>query len=302
MFIECLATSRASGDRYFIARTLEFLGVTDLDRAEYDSSQAFLDEALEIFRELGDEEGTALILRSLGMLAQLRGRYDEAREIYQECRAILSDLDYRQQLAWVLQHLGWLAYEEGQFGQATAFCQESSELFRRIGNETSMLWGLATSGLAARGMGNPSRAGELLGECLDHPLANPISNALAHYGLGQLALDRSDPGRALEHLKQSLVLLHQDDYLRHIAIVLEAVARAAIQAGEEAQAARLFASVEALREKHTTPLPPSEREEYQAGLEAIRAVLSPQALSREWAVGRALTLDEAVALALRVEV
>jgi predicted ATPase/DNA-binding XRE family transcriptional regulator len=300
LFIECLATSRASGDRYIIARTLEFLGVTDLDRAEYASSQAFLDEALEIFRELDDEEGTALVLRSLGMLAQLRGRYDEAREIYQECRAILSDLDYRQQLAWVLQHLGWLAYEEGQFDQVTAFCQESSELFRRIGNETNMLWGLATSGLAARRMGNPSTAGERLRACLDHPLANPISNALAHYGLGLLALDRSDLGSALEHLKESLVLLHQEDYLRHIAIVLEAVARAAIQAGEDAQAAQIYASVETLREKHLTPLPPSDREEYQAGLEALRKVLSPQALSREWAVGQALTLNDAVSLALRV--
>jgi predicted ATPase/DNA-binding XRE family transcriptional regulator len=275
LFIECLTNSRASGDRFITARTLEFLGITDLDRADYTSSQAFLDEALAIFRDLGDAEGTALVLRSMGTIAELRGRFAEAHEIYRECRAILSNLDYRQQFAWVLHHLGWLAYQEGNFEQSAALCQESGDLFRRIGNETSMLFGLSTSGLAIRRMGDHSRAGKIFRECLDHPLANPISSALSHYGLGLLALDHSQTVRALEHLKNSLVLLYDHDYLRLLNIVLEAVALAAIQSGEAALAARLYAFAEALREMKGTPLPPSEQEAYQAGIDAVRKALDP---------------------------
>jgi predicted ATPase len=297
---ECLASSRTSGDRYITARTLEFLGVTGLDRADYSSSQVFLDEALAIFRDLSDAEGTAMVLRSLGAIAELRGQYTGARKIYQEARSILSALEYRQQLAWVLQHLGWMAYQEGKFEESVEFCQESFELFRKIGNETSMLFGLSECGLALRRMGNLSRAGSIFRECLDHPLANPISSALAHYGLGLMALHRSEAAAALEHFKESVVLLHQNVYFRLIHIVLEAVARAAIQAGEAAQGARLYASIEALRERQATPLPPSEIEAFQADMEAVRGVLPPQAIAHEWAVGRELTLDEAVSLALQV--
>jgi predicted ATPase/transcriptional regulator with XRE-family HTH domain len=300
LLIECLTTCRISGDRYITARTLEFLGVTDLDRADYSSAQIFLDEALAIFRDLSDAEGTALVLRSLGALEELRGQYAEARNIYQEARSILTALEYRQQLAWVLQHLGWMAYQEGRFEESAEFCQESIELFRKIGNETSMLFGLSELGLALRRMGDLSRADANFRECLDHPLANPISSALAHYGLGLMALDRSEAAAALEQFKESVVLLHQNVYFRLINIVLEAVARAAIQAGEAAQGARLYAAIVALREQQATPLPPSEFEAFQAGMEAVRGALAPQVFAQEWAVGQELTLDEAVSLALRV--
>jgi predicted ATPase/transcriptional regulator with XRE-family HTH domain len=300
LLIECLATSRTSGDRYITARTLEFIGVTDLDRADYASSQVFLDEALAIFRDLGDAEGTAMVLRSLGAIAELRGQFTEARNIYQEARSILSALEYRQQLAWVLQHLGWMAYQEGRFDESAGFCQESIELFRKIGNETSMLFGLSELGLALRRMGDISRANSIFRECLEHPLANPISSALAHYGLGLMALDRSEAAAALEQFKESVILLHQNVYYRLINIVLEAVARAAIKAGKAAQGARLYASIDALRERQATPLPPSEFKAFQADMEAMRRALAPQVFDQEWAVGRELTLDETVSLALQI--
>lgn len=301
LFINCLATCRASGDQYITARTLEFLAVTDLDRADYNSSQTFLDEALTIFRKLGDAEGTALVLRSLGTLAELRGRGVEAREFYREGRAILRDLEYHQQLGWVIQHQGWMAYQEGEFEQAAALIKESMDLFRRIGYETAMLFSLSFYGLAIRRMGDLSRAGEVFKEALNHPLGNPISSAMAHYGLGLLALDHSEWAGALKHLQQSMVLLHKHDYLRLFNIVLEAIALTAIQSGDVVHAARLYAYAEALREQQETPLPTSERASHQAGHNALREVLDSQSLMREWVAGQALTLDEAVALALLVK-
>jgi len=66
------------------------------------------------------------------------------------------------------------------------------------------------------------------------------------------------------------------------------------------RAARLFGVAEALREAISHPLPPVNRLDYERAVAAARAQLDTAAFVVAWAEGRAMTLEQAVALALEV--
>jgi len=62
----------------------------------------------------------------------------------------------------------------------------------------------------------------------------------------------------------------------------------------------LFGAGEALREAVGASVLPFYRDDYERGLAAVRAGLSDEALAAAWAVGRAMTMTEAIAIALTV--
>ena len=58
-------------------------------------------------------------------------------------------------------------------------------------------------------------------------------------------------------------------------------------------------AAEAIREAHDMPVPPVYRRDvYDAMLAKARGALPPDVLTAEWAEGRAMTLEQAVAYAL----
>ena len=300
LLFESLSAARTAGDRWCSARALEFLGVIDLEESNYPAAQAALEECLSIFRELGDVQGTAFALRSVGYIAHVQGRFSDAREACEESRAIFSALDYPSALGWVLQRLGWLAVDQGQFELASSYFQESLDLFRRIGDEVITVQQQITLGLLASKQGDRIKAETLLQQGLEYPRSIPYMRYLAQYGLGLLSLEAGDTTNALNHFKESLSLAYEANDLRWTAGCLEAIARAAVQDGRAGESTRLYGAAESLREKIGAPLPPSEREEYQNGVESAQALLAPQAFAGEWAAGRELSTQEAVALALQV--
>ena len=84
---------------------------------------------------------------------------------------------------------------------------------------------------------------------------------------------------------------------RRIAFCLEGVA-AAIARREPARAAQLFGAAEGLREIIGSPLPPSERADYEVGLGLARAGLDAATFAAAQAAGVAMTIEQTVALAV----
>ena len=69
--------------------------------------------------------------------------------------------------------------------------------------------------------------------------------------------------------------------------------------GEEPErAARLWGTVEVLRETTRKRTAPGSRATYERALAAARAQLGEEAFAAAWAAGRALTLEQAIAEAL----
>ena len=67
------------------------------------------------------------------------------------------------------------------------------------------------------------------------------------------------------------------------------------------RAARLFGAAEGLRQAMGALLPPVHRAEHDRSVAAVRTALGEGAFAAAWAEGRAMSLDEVVALVLAEE-
>ena len=75
----------------------------------------------------------------------------------------------------------------------------------------------------------------------------------------------------------------------------------AIAHGQAERAAALLGAVEALREKINIPMSNLERIEYDKQVAGLRSGMNEKAFSNLWAEGRSMTVEQAIALALKEE-
>jgi hypothetical protein len=68
--------------------------------------------------------------------------------------------------------------------------------------------------------------------------------------------------------------------------------------GQALRAARLAGAAAALRDALDVPLRPNQREVYDQAMRTVRAALGEESFSAAWAEGQALSLEQAIALAL----
>src|SRR5262249_19849881 len=86
-----------------------------------------------------------------------------------------------------------------------------------------------------------------------------------------------------------------------IATALEGLAAVTGMQGQPVRAARLCGSAESLRTLLRAPLTPIDHVYYQQTVAAIRAQLDEPAFLKAWIAGQAMTLEEAIAEAVRVQ-
>src|SRR5262249_11427118 len=82
-------------------------------------AQDFLQESLEIRRELGDQQGIAASLHGLGDVATAQGRLDDARSLHRESLAIRQALGDKGGIADGLESLAGVAAVQ-EYGQEAA--------------------------------------------------------------------------------------------------------------------------------------------------------------------------------------
>ena len=195
--------------------------------------------------------------------------------------------------------LATLATEESDWAKAKPLFEQSLGAFRELGDEHYTL--LASDDLAwiYRELGEPERSRALHEEVLDRARAHS-DGAVVALQLWQLATFARDEGRlqdALEMMKESLRINRDLDMPGGITENLCLFADLLAAEGGAEMAARLLSRAEVLREE-IGGVPSWVGELNEKTLATIRAQLDDAAFAEAWDQGRALTLDEAVALAL----
>lgn len=256
---ESLAIFRELGDRKGIAASLNGLGSTAHNQGDAEVALAHHKESLALQRELGDRWGVGASLNNLGFLAVWQGDYPAAKALFEEGLALCRELGFRG--AFSLEGLGIVAHAQADYPAAQALLQESLALRREPGDR----WGTAGS--------------------LNH--------------LGRVACSSGDYQAARALLQESLAIRRGLGDQRGYLFSLGALASLALAVGAHRQAASLWGAAERLSEEIGVPLPPGERSSYEAQVVAARTAIGDEAaFDVAWAEGRALTLDQAIALAL----
>ncbi len=242
----------------------------------------------------------ALALNAAGVLARDQGDYAQAITLTEQSLALFRQLADRQGIAYGLTTLGGIAFYQGDYARAQTLQEESLALWRELGERRGIAYSLTNLGRTALECGHATAAKLLCDESLAlcRELGDKVGVAIGLDNLGDVALYEGDSARAASLYAESLSTYQELGDSQGSAEGLEAMASALTAQGRVAQAVRLYAAASALREMIGAPVPPSERAPYERNMADWRRQLGEAEFAEAWALGRALTLDQAIASAL----
>ena len=244
----------------------------------------------------------ARALTAAGALTARSGDTEAGRALLERGIGVWSALDNRDELASALDTLGWLLiYDAGDDQASLDAFERSLGLRARLGDaagETRALVGVCQVLVA---LGDVGRAESLSLDLLERAAGDPRTEHFAYHFLADCALIRGDTAEAERRYRQSLQAALPLGDVIETSFEVQGVAMAAAGNGDPERALRLAGAVAALWESLGTSLSIAF---WDALLEryigAARSELAAEA-DAVWAEGRALTFDDAVELALKLE-
>jgi predicted ATPase/class 3 adenylate cyclase len=300
---EAVSLFRELGDRWDLVTALYFLGNAALAEGHYPQARSHYEESLALARELGGQEWLAWPLSGLGDLARELGEYEAARSYYEETIALRREYGD----AWLphfLNGLGEVASAQGNLAEAGQAFEESLAIGRDRGLPEILIGALVGLGRVAwhRGEWELARTRGEEGLMIAEEMAERQGMARALLLLGRVAQAEGDSNTAHSRLRRSLRLCHELGERRELAERLEALAAVARAQGQLVRAARLLGAAAALRDTHGPPVPPIDQADREHQVAALRAAMGEETFATAWAAGGALSLHEAVALALEDDI
>jgi predicted ATPase len=301
---EALALSRMTGNARGVAYAMSGLGRLQLEAHRDDqAASVLLEESLTIYRRLGDLRHVSMVLWQLGNLAVLRQQYDQAALHFEEDLALSREIRDVRHIAAGLCNLGTLRRIQQEYASADAMFAEALTLHRQMGQKRGVA--AALTGLARVAMERQDhlRARELHLESLKilRELRESQGMAETLICLGFVATELGEYRSAHTFLSEGLAIGEASVYKRYAAWALEGFAALMTAQGRGEGAARLHGAAEALRESLSAPLPECERSRYEASVRKAQCLLAPDGFARAWALGRELTLPQAIAYVHNVD-
>lgn len=281
------------------AKALAGLGAIAGLQGDLPVAQAALGESRSLARNLGDRTTLALALLFQGLLAVMRGDVAIGLQQLGECIAVAREVGDDWVIAWSLHFQGDLAAAAHDLATARARHEESLALRRARGDTIGIAFSLHQLGKVAYFQEDYPRATKLTEESLarfreiDHKTGIAADLLI----LGQVACRINADDRARQYLRDSLDLYRELGSKGAVAECLVGFAGLSAAQGKPERAARLLAAADALY--HASDSRPGaiigsdERE-----VADVRSKLGDVAFAAAWSVGQAMTLEQAVAVAL----
>jgi predicted ATPase/DNA-binding SARP family transcriptional activator len=242
------------------ANALNMAGILAGEQGEFDAASARFEAALADARASGSTRVISSALVNLGNLAFFGGELEVARDLYKESIEHFVSLGDSRGQALAKENVGLMALTAGDVPEAVTWLTEALELAREVGDDREI--GAASRSLAA---------------------------AMIELGEG---------AQATTLLAESLALARELGEPHGIAVCLDTFAGLAAMGGEVERAATLFGASDAARASIGAKRQPDHQILYDRWLARTLAHLDTNTYSTYYESGRALTLDEACALAI----
>jgi predicted ATPase len=292
------------GDQAARAKALNGAGILAAAQGDYAAAEPLYTESVSLYRTLGDEGRMANILNNLASIAFYQHDYIVARLLYEESLALSRAANNRSMCAVTLGNLGLVAFHQQDFAAAQPLYAESLLLMRDLGDQGGIAYALSCLGSIDTSLGNYTAAQARHEESLalrrhlddKQGIANSLLN------LGEVAEAQADIHTAHTFYTEYLILSRELGDQRGVLVCLESLARVAAMAdptgGGALRAAQLWSAVEAFREMGGILPSAVDRALQEQALQSARDHVEPAAWEAAWATGRALSLEQAVDLAI----
>ena len=285
------------------ARVELFAGALASAQGDNPAAERFLSMGLELYEQLEDEPGIAAALNALAISARDRGDYALAQARFERSLACWRLLTDQIAIARCLHNLASVVKVRGDYARAIWALEEASDIFERMGERSGAAWSINQMGDVKCASGEMAKARQ----CYERAQAafrdahDPWGSArsLADLGCIELAEGRLNEARAA--LRESLEIFEGLQHRRGVARVLAEYATLALAAGEAAAALRLAAAAARIRKQIDVLLPPDEQACLEKTVQSAKALLHVSQSEQAWTEGTAMSLEEAIMYAMRLE-
>jgi predicted ATPase/class 3 adenylate cyclase len=244
-------------------KALNGAGIMAYRHGDYARVPVLCGEALALCQELGDRWGTALSLHFLAHAAQAKGDHTSAEEMMTESVSLFRELGETWGFAWSTNCLGEVALNQSNYEKAAVLFEDSLALFRELKQNFLTAVSFLNLGHVAQHRGNYVRAAALFGESL----------------------------RLSREQEHTWLTVHN----------LSGLAGVAATKGQLERAAQIIGAVEGLSSNFGVVLEHTYRVPYELNVAAVGAALDERTFKRLRAEGGAMTLEQAIEYALRVD-
>jgi len=219
---------------------------------------------------------------------------EEADRYWTRALAVAEKLGEADEIAWIESRRAGVVWDRGDLELALALRELNLTSSRASGNRLREADSLHLLGEVLRDLGRFDEAERALLEC--DAIARKLGGrdlfvAANTHSLGDLALDRGDLAAAFALYRQSVDQAHRFRSAGHVAVCLAGIASVLAERKRDEEAATVWGAVCAAEEALGFRMLAAERRRYESRLGQLESTPA-------WTAGRALTLEEAVALAL----
>ncbi|HEY3059118.1 MAG TPA: tetratricopeptide repeat protein [Chloroflexota bacterium] len=273
-------------------------------RGHLREGSAWLDRLVNTSSDAGSKGARANALTAAGILAWHRADTDQAERYLRASLALRTEASDGARLARTLYELAKVLTQRGDHAGARAVGEQALECWRREGDAWGTAVALNLIGEFLREEGDLARAGEHYEEArqLFAATGDQRGTAIATQNVGIVAMELGDLVRARALHRATLPLKRELGDREGLAASLVDLAYLSLLAGNAERATRLCSFADVTRLSIGSVLPPYEEALSAQTIHQARAALGNTEFSAQWATGQQLTLDDAVAEALRLDV
>ena len=240
-----------------------------------------------------------LALTNLAFFLAYQREVEQAVRLAEQAVALARAVSEPALMAWVLLHFAQVTDAVEDFERSEHLYREMLDMARQAGDETMAIRALGQIGITLQMRGDKARARVILEEALS--LARPRHDKWLTGGvlekLGR-AMAPEDPPQAVMLLEEGLALVH-DIGQRYLTVrCLEDLANVLGSSDRAELSATLLGVSESLGDSFGYARTGPEQAAANDASAAARERLGPAVFDAAWRKGKAMTVDEAVALAL----
>lgn len=230
-------------------------------QGDHESAATYLDECLQIARQINDRDLLMRTLLSRGIISAETGENEEALTYLEQSLKIAEELNEPHTVGSTLNSLGAISAAESNYRAARAYYKRSLQVAEESGNTR----------LIAIVMGN----------------------------LGEIEREHGDREQAQNHLERNLLSAVEIGDKGEIANAITRIALLSRESANHLKAARLMGAAGQLRVDIDATVPPVDAESYDEYHAYLRRVLGAETFEKAFIEGRAMSLQESISLALQ---
>ena len=300
-FEESYSIKKEFGDKRGMASNMNSLGCIATFQGDYEQARKYHEESLAFNEEVGSKIGSAISMGNLGLISFNQGNYELARKYYEESLKIRKELGNKKGIANYLHNLGGVVYTQGDLDQAKKYFEESLAVRKDIGDRIGMADSMNNLGGVMYTQGDLDEAKIYFEESLivRKEIGDKSGMADSMNNLGSIARHQKDHELARKYHEDSLALKKEIGDKPGLANTLIYLARLFELNDNHFNAVRLLYAAEFAVKSMGTVFDINAEKEKNELTARLNELLSDEEFARYREEGEKMTIEQAVALALR---